>query len=111
EGDVVKGKVVKLIDRGAFVELAEDVEGFIPVGQISKEKIQIPSDKLSIGQEVEAKITKIKGNKEILLSIKALEKERERQQIQAELDRIKPKGDALGTLGEILKEKLKKLGE
>ncbi|NPA58177.1 MAG: S1 RNA-binding domain-containing protein [Aquificae bacterium] len=106
EGDVVKGKVIKLIDRGAFVELDDEVEGFIPLAQISKEKIEIPSDKLSMGQEVEAKIIKIKG-KDIILSIKALEKDRERNELKSVLDKVKPKGDALGTLGELLKEKLK----
>lgn len=106
EGDVVSGKVIKLIDRGAFVELMEDVEGFIPVNQISKEKIDIPSDKLSLGQEVQAKIIKIK-NKDIILSIKALQNEKEKKEIKKVLEKVKPKDDALGTLGEILKEKLK----
>jgi len=108
EGDVVKGKVIKLIDRGAFVELADEVEGFIPLAQISKERIEIPSDKLSLGQEVEAKIIKIKG-KDIILSIKALEKDREKNEIKSALEKVKPKGDSLGTLGEILKDKLREL--
>ncbi|MBK3332993.1 S1 RNA-binding domain-containing protein [Persephonella atlantica] len=108
EGDVVSGKVIKLIDRGAFVELADEVEGFIPVKQISKEKINIPSDKLSLGQEITAKIIKIKG-KDIILSIKAVEKEREKNEIKKALEKVKPKGDSLGTLGEILKEKLKNM--
>ncbi|WP_457643295.1 S1 RNA-binding domain-containing protein [Persephonella sp.] len=110
EGDVVKGRVIKLIDRGAFVELAEEVEGFIPVGQISKEKIEIPSDKLSLGQEVEAKIIRIKG-KDIILSIKALQKDKEKNELKSVLEKVKPKGDSLGTLGEILKEKLKEMGK
>ncbi len=115
-GDVVKGKVIKLIDRGAFVELDTDVEGFIPVSEISKEKIEIPSDKLSLNQEVEAKIIKIKGH-DIVLSIKKLEidkekeekrkaKEKEKQELKKVLDKVKPKGEGLGTLGEILKKKL-----
>jgi len=108
EGDVIKGKVIKLIDRGAFVELADEVEGFIPVAQISKEKIGIPSDKLSIGQEVDAKIIKIKG-KDIILSIKALEKDKEKNELKSVLERVKPKDDSLGTLGEILKDKLREM--
>lgn len=108
EGDIVIGKVKKLVDKGAFVELAEDVEGFIPVNQISKEKIEIPSDKLSLGQEITAKIIKIKG-KDIILSIKAYLKDKERQEIEATLKKVKPKGEGLGTLGEILKEKLREL--
>ncbi len=110
EGDIVSGKVIKLIDRGAFVELDEDVEGFIPLKHISKEKINIPSDKLSLGQEINAKIIKIK-DKDIILSIKALEKEKEKNEIEKALKKVKPKGDSLGTLGEILKEKLKNMGK
>ncbi len=109
-GDVVKGKVKKLIDRGAFVELYNDVEGFIPVKEISKEKIEIPSDKLSLGQEVEAKIIKIKGN-DIILSIRALEKDKEKEEIKKVIEKVKPKGEGLGTLGELIKQKLKERGK
>ncbi len=116
-GDVVTGKVIKLIDRGAIIELAEDVEGFIPVGEISRERIEIPSDKLSLGQEIEAKITKIKGH-DIVLSIKKLEldrikeeklkkKKEEQQKLKEKLEQLKPKGEGLGTLGELIKAKLK----
>ncbi|WP_457642006.1 S1 RNA-binding domain-containing protein [Persephonella sp.] len=105
-GDKVKGKVKKLIDRGAFIDINEDIEGFIPVSEISKERIEIPSDKLSIGQEVEAKIIKIKDH-DIILSIKALEREKEKKEIEEVMKKIEPKGEGLATLGEILKEKLK----
>ncbi|WP_457622936.1 S1 RNA-binding domain-containing protein [Persephonella sp.] len=105
-GDVVKVKVKKLIERGAFVDINEDIEGFIPLGEISKEKIEIPSDKLSLGQELEAKIIKIKDH-DIILSIKALEKDKEKREIEEVMKKVKPKGDGLATLGEILKDKLK----
>ncbi len=105
-GDTIKVKVKKLIERGAFVDINEDVEGFIPLSEITKEKIEIPSDKLSLGQEVEAKIIKIKGH-DVILSIKALEKDRERKEIEEAMRKVKPKGEGLATLGEILKEKLK----
>ncbi|ACO04597.1 MAG TPA: 30S ribosomal protein S1 [Persephonella sp.] len=105
-GDVIKAKVKKLIDRGAFVDINEDVEGFIPLSEISKEKIEIPSDKLSLGQEIEAKIIKIKGH-DIILSIKALEKDKEKKEIEEVMRKVKPKGEGLATLGELLKEKLK----
>jgi len=98
--------VKKLIDRGAFVDINEDVEGFIPLSEISKEKIEIPSDKLSLGQEIEAKIIKIKGH-DIILSIKALEKDKEKKEIEEVMRKVKPKGEGLATLGELLKEKLK----
>ncbi|RMA95996.1 S1 RNA-binding domain-containing protein [Hydrogenothermus marinus] len=110
-GDYVKGKVIKMIDRGAFVVInpetfGNDIEGFIPVNEISKERIEIPSDKLSLNQEIEAKIIKIKGH-DIILSIKALEKDKEKKEIEKVIEKVKPKGEGLGTLGELLKEKLK----
>ncbi len=109
-GDKVKGKVKKLIDRGAFIDLGDDVEGFIPVNEISKEKIEIPSDKLSLGQEITAKIIKIKGH-DITMSIKALEKEKEREELKKVMEKVKPKGNGLATLGELIKEKLKQRGQ
>jgi small subunit ribosomal protein S1 len=94
-----------MIDKGTFVELREDIEGFIPVKEITKEKIEIPSDKLSLGQEITAKIIKIKGN-DITLSIKAVEKDKEKKELQEILNKVKPKGEGLGTLGELIKRKL-----
>ncbi len=107
KGDIVKVKVKKLIDRGAFVDIIEDVEGFIPLREITKEEIKIPSDKLKLNQEVEAKIIRIK-DKDIILSIKAIEEDKERKELEEILKNYKPKGEGegLGTLGELLKRKL-----
>ncbi len=107
KGDIVKVKVKKLIDRGAFVDIIEDVEGFIPLKEITKEEIKIPSDKLKLNQEIEAKIIRIK-DKDIILSIKAIEEDKERKELEEILKNYKPKaeGEGLGTLGELLKRKL-----
>ena len=111
-GDTVKGKVKKLIERGAFIDLGNELEGFIPVSEISKERIEIPSDKLSLKEEVEAKIIKLEPkNKKIILSIKALQQEKEKKELEELKNKVKPKGEGLGTLGEILKDKLKNKGE
>ncbi|ACN99726.1 ribosomal protein S01 [Sulfurihydrogenibium azorense Az-Fu1] len=132
-GDVVKGKVKKLIEKGAFVDITDEIEGFIPVSEISKERIKIPSDKLSLHQEVEAKIIKIDTqNKKITLSIKqlildqekkALEEEKKRQEeekkkaeeeakrkllekLSQKEEKKEPQGEGLGTLGELIRKKL-----
>ncbi len=111
-GDVVKGTVKKLIERGAFIDLGNELEGFIPISEISKERIEIPSDKLSLREEVSAKIIKIEPqNRKIILSIKALEQDKERKELEELKNKVKPKGEGLGTLGEILKDKLKNKGE
>ena len=73
-GNVVKGKVARMTDFGAFVELAPGVDALLHVSQISKDHVEKPSDVLKIGQEVEAKIVEFnEEEKKISLSIKALE--------------------------------------
>ena len=72
-GNVVKGKVARMTDFGAFVELAPGVDALLHVSQISHEHVEKPADVLKIGQEVEAKIVDFnEEDKKISLSIKAL---------------------------------------
>jgi small subunit ribosomal protein S1 len=72
-GNVVTGRVARMTDFGAFVELASGVDALLHVSQISKEHIDKPSDVLKVGQEVEAKIVDFnEADKKISLSIKAL---------------------------------------
>lgn len=72
-GDTVKCKIVRILPFGAFAEVAPFVDGLIHISQISNERIAKPSDALSIGDEVEAKILEINNEtKQIALSIKAL---------------------------------------
>ena len=72
-GDVVKGKVVRLVNFGAFVEVEKGVDGLVHVSQISNEWLENPIAALQVGQEVDAKIMDIDTEKEkMTLSIKAL---------------------------------------
>ena len=72
-GNVVTGKVARMTDFGAFVELAPGVDALLHVSQIAKEHIEKPADVLKVGQEVEAKIVDFnEADKKISLSIKAL---------------------------------------
>lgn len=73
-GTVVTGKVARMTDFGAFVELEEGIDALLHVSQISVEHVEKPSDVLKVGQEVTAKIVDFnEENKKISLSIKALE--------------------------------------
>ena len=73
-GNVVKGKVARMTDFGAFVELAPGVDALLHVSQISREHVAKPADVLSIGQEIEAKVVDFNGeDRKISLSMKALE--------------------------------------
>ena len=72
-GNIVKGKVARMTDFGAFIELAPGVDALLHVSQISHEHVEKPADVLKIGQEVEAKIVDFnEEEKKISLSIKAL---------------------------------------
>ena len=73
EGDVVKVKIVSMTAYGAFANIIEGIDGLIHISQISHDRIAKPQDVLTVGQEVEAKITQIDTErKRISLSIKAL---------------------------------------
>ena len=79
-GDIIKGKIVNLLDFGAFVKLDSGVDGLLHVSQIAREHVEKPSDKLEIGQEVEVMITEIdEENKKISLSIKEIERKKARE--------------------------------
>lgn len=72
-GNIVTGKVARMTDFGAFVELAPGVDALLHVSQISHDHVEKPADVLKIGQEVEAKIVDFnEEDKKISLSIKAL---------------------------------------
>ena len=65
-----------MTDFGAFVELAPGVDALLHVSQISREHVDKPSDVLSIGQEITAKIVDLnEAEKKISLSMKALQSE------------------------------------
>ena len=70
---MVKGKVVRLVNFGAFVEVEKGIDGLVHVSQISNQWLENPVKALEVGQEVEAKILDINVEKEkMTLSIKAL---------------------------------------
>jgi small subunit ribosomal protein S1 len=73
-GNVVSGRVARMTDFGAFVELEPGVDALLHVSQISREHVEKPSDVLSIGQEIEARVVDFnEDDKKISLSIKALQ--------------------------------------
>lgn len=77
-GNVVTGKVARMTDFGAFVELAPGVDALLHVSQISRAHVEKPSDVLTIGQEITAKVVDLnEEDKKISLSMKVLEPEAE----------------------------------
>lgn len=99
-GAVVKGKVQRVLDFGAFVELEDSIEAFVRASEISAEKNKLPSDFISVGQEIEAKVVRSdKVDKKIEISMRKLEHDREKDLIKkySKIEQQK--------LGDLLEEK------
>ena len=85
-GNVVTGVVARMTDFGAFVELDPGVDALLHVSQISSEHVEKPSDVLSVGQEIEAKIVDFnEEEKKISLSIKALQAQPQQEEDDADV--------------------------
>ena len=87
-GNVVTGKVARMTDFGAFVELENGVDALLHVSQISKDHIEKPADVLKVGEEVTAKVVDFnEADKKISLSIKAmLEPEKTEEKAEEDAD-------------------------
>ncbi len=71
-GQVISGKVVRMVPFGAFIELEEGLDGLVHVSQIAKNHVEKPEDVLSIGENINVKVIGIDPeNKRISLSKKA----------------------------------------
>ncbi|HBY56374.1 MAG TPA: 30S ribosomal protein S1 [Candidatus Atribacteria bacterium] len=79
-GTLVEGKVVKLTDFGAFVNIEDNIDGLVPLSEISNKKIDNPASVLSVGEEVLTLVIKLDGRrKKISLSIRKAEKEEQKR--------------------------------
>ena len=91
-GTVLTGKVVRIAPFGAFVALADGVDGLVHISQISWEHIDKVEDALAIGQEVQVKVLEVdEDRKRISLSIKDL---KERPVVEKTAAPAKPKKQA-----------------
>ncbi|TYP59867.1 bifunctional 4-hydroxy-3-methylbut-2-enyl diphosphate reductase/30S ribosomal protein S1 [Thermosediminibacter litoriperuensis] len=110
-GQVIQGRVVKLTNFGAFVELEPGVEGLVHVSQISKKRVATPKDALKEGETVKAKILDIKPEeKRISLSIKqALDDEQPpRKEKKNEEKTSVPREELNVTIGDVVGDIFKK---
>lgn len=86
-GDVVHGKVVRIVPFGVFVEVEKGIDGLVHVSQITHERIETPATVLNVGDEVDAKIVAIDtAARKMNLSIKALLPEGEKRKSRGEED-------------------------
>jgi small subunit ribosomal protein S1 len=105
-GSRVKGKVTKITDFGAFVEIEPGIEGLVHVSEIADEHVEDPRSYLKIGSDAEVMIIDIDSEeRKIGLSIKAVAKAEQGIDYRAYLG---TSGGGMGTLGDALKDKFTK---
>lgn len=104
-GAVLKGKVMRLVSFGAFVEVFPGVEGLVHISQIAHKHIGTPGEVLEEGQEVEVKVLDVnEDEKRLSLSIKALQEEP-----QEENDYELPEENTGFQMGDLIGDKLKNI--
>ena len=102
-GEVVTGKVVRLTDFGAFVEVEEGIEGLVHVSELSEERVEQPKDCLSVGDVVRAKIIKMDPvEQKIGLSIKAALQDMTQEELRAYLQERQQNSQS--TIGDVVGE-------
>lgn len=78
-GDIVNGRVVRMTNFGAFMELEEGIEGLCHVSELDEKHVERPTEFLNIGQEIEMRIIKLSlQEKKIGLSLKAMKEDEPR---------------------------------
>lgn len=102
KGTQASGKIVRITDFGAFVELEPNVEGLIHISEIADSKIEDVSSVLQEGQEVDVEVTNVDvRERKISLSIKALHRRKDQKEMKKYLD----EGDSLSSsLGDAFKK-------
>ncbi|BAD64409.1 MULTISPECIES: 30S ribosomal protein S1 [Shouchella] len=80
-GDIVTGKVTKVEDKQAFVDVGFKVDGIVPISELSSLHVEKASDVLSVDDELELKVTKVEDD-ELILSKKAVQAEKAWEQLE-----------------------------
>jgi len=84
-GHIIKGRVAKLTNFGAFVELEPELEGLLHISELADHKIDKPQDVVKVGDEVEVKILKVDTDaRKIGLSLRRVKWAAEEQEAEAD---------------------------
>jgi len=101
-GAVVSGTVKTVDARGAVIQLAEDVEGYLKVSELRRERVEDARDLLSEGDAVEAKIIGVdRKNRGLSLSVKAKDYDEEQEAVKS-LKEQEDEAASPGTIGDLL---------
>jgi small subunit ribosomal protein S1 len=97
-GDVIRGRVVRFANFGAFVEIEEGIEGLCHVSELSDSRVEKPGDAVKVGQTLPFKILKLDpSQKKIGLSARAVGKENDPEDVRT----YHETGAGMATLGDI----------
>jgi len=106
-GQVVTGRVVRIVTSGAFVRL-EEIDAFIPISEAAEKRVQKVADVLEVGQTVEALVTEIRPEeRRMILSLRRLARERERAHVKEYISAQAEEGRV--TIGDIAGELLRQV--
>ncbi len=105
-GSRVKGRVTNVTDFGAFVEIEPEIEGLIHVSELSKEKVNAPSDVVSVDETVEAVVINVdRRERRIGLSMKNIKEWDEKEEYERYLSR---QSQATSSLGELIQREMER---
>lgn len=105
-GDLVKIKIVRIVDFGVFVEITPGIEGVVFLSELDEKKIENPSELFSVGEEKSAKLLKMsQQDKKISLSFKQAQLELQKRDYQKYMNGH----DKRHTLGDIMKDQFDKI--
>lgn len=106
KGEMVNGRVTNVTDFGAFIELEEGIEGLVHVSEISREKVERPSDVLKQGEMVSAIVLHVDSQeRRIGLSLKGLKEKMEKSEIEKYMSN---QGSASNSLGALIQEEMER---
>ncbi|OZM57257.1 30S ribosomal protein S1 [Lottiidibacillus patelloidae] len=109
-GDIIEGKVTRIVNFGAFVEIEHGVEGLVHISQLSTDRVTKVNDVLKEGQTVSAKITDADfAKKRISLSIRALEEGKQREEMEKYVKEYQQDENTGFSLGDRIGDQLNKL--
>lgn len=103
-GDVLTGTIKRLTSFGAFVEIADGVEGLVHISQISYQHVVTPHEVLNEGDQIDVKVLEVnQDERRIALSIKALEEKAQTEEVLVEEDTYEMPEEVTGfTLGDMI---------
>ena len=105
-GNRVEGKITNITDFGVFIQLEDGIEGLIHVSELSKEKVENPSDVVKVGEAVSAMVINVDPKeRKIGLSVRSLKEKDEKDEVEKYMAAQK---SATPSLGRLIQEEMEK---